>query len=237
MDKREAQEVVNETVSGLVGGYIVALMVIAALPIVGWALLFGLAGAVAFPGAAAMVVAGLVIWAWAARKQKDARWARERAAKEARLARLKEPHGGKDRYFVCESTPTLRRGAPPGSGVNRIKLMSFNGGYAPAYYCAHAYDLNWMHPANAKSGVDYRVDRDMRDDPKRLAHWQAVFEEWIETGVQPSQQNWWMFPDEAAQYEEREAERQQRLKMAVCPENSLTFELRPLPASRYSSRS
>ena len=60
MDKREAQEVVNETVSGLVGGYIIALMVIAALPIVGWALLFGLAGAIAFHDALA-VLAGVAI--------------------------------------------------------------------------------------------------------------------------------------------------------------------------------
>jgi hypothetical protein len=62
----------------------------------------------------------------------------------------------------------------------------------------------------------------MRNDPKRLERWQAVFEGWIETGVQPSQQTWWMFPDEAAQYAEQEAQRQQRLKMATCPENSLT---------------
>jgi hypothetical protein len=222
MDKQEAQEVVNETVSGLVGGYILALMVIAALPIVGWALLIGLVSVVAFPGAAALVVVGLIAWGWVACRRKEARWARERAADEARLARLKEPHGGKDRYFICESVPTLRRGSPPGSGIYRIKLMSFNRGYAPAYYCAHTYDLNWMHPAHANYKIDYRVDRDMRDDPKRLAHWQTVFEDWIETGVQPSQQTWWMFPDEAAQYEEREAQRQQRLKMAVCPENSLT---------------
>ena len=65
MEKQEAQEVVNETVSGLVGGYIGALMIIAALPIVGWALLFGLAGAIAFPGVAALAVVGLVVWAWA----------------------------------------------------------------------------------------------------------------------------------------------------------------------------
>ena len=233
MDKQEAQEVVNETVSGLVGGYILALMIIAALPIVGWALLFGLAGVIAAPGVAMAVVAGLVVWAWAAGKQKEARWARERAADEARLARLKEPHGGKDRYFICESVPVLK-GRTPGSGVYRIKLMSFDRGYPGArqagYTCFRTYDLNWMHPshvnypgrANGSYKVDYRVDRDMRDDPKRLAHWQAVFEDWIETGVQPSQNTWWMFPDEAAQYEEREAERQQRLKMAVCPENSLT---------------
>ena len=81
------------------------------------------------------------------------------------------------------------------------------------YDVRHAsYRLDWM----ARTGA-----QDMHDDPKRLAHWQAVFEEWIETGVQPSQETWWMFPDEAAQYEEREAERQQRLKMSVCPENSL----------------
>jgi hypothetical protein len=55
MDKREAQEVVNETVSGRVGGYIIALIVIAALPIIGWALLIGLLSAVAFPGAAALI--------------------------------------------------------------------------------------------------------------------------------------------------------------------------------------
>ena len=175
----------------------------------------------------ALAVVGLVAWAWAARRRKEARWARERAAEEARLARLKEPHGGKDRYFICESVPVLK-GRPPGSGVYRIKLMSFDRGYPGArqagYTCFRTYDLNWMHPANIKSHVDYRVDRDMRDDPKRLAHWQAVFEDWIETGVQPSQQTWWMFPDEAAQYEEREAERQQRLKMAACPENSLMHE-------------
>lgn len=219
MDKQEAQEVVNETVSGLVGGYILALMVIAALPIVGWALLIGLASAVAFPGAAVLVVVGLVAWAWAARKQKEARWARERAAGEARLARLKEPHDGKDRYFVCESVPTLR-GSPPGSGIYRIKLMSFDRGYPGARqagYCeVRTYDLNWMHRTGGP---------DMRNDPKRLERWQAVFEDWVETGVKPPQQTWWMFPDEAAQYEEREAQRQQRLKIAVCPENSLTHGL------------
>jgi hypothetical protein len=61
MDKREAQEVVNETVSGLVGGYIIALMLIAALPIVGWALLFGLAGAIAFPGLVLFLAAAALL--------------------------------------------------------------------------------------------------------------------------------------------------------------------------------
>jgi hypothetical protein len=221
MDRRETEDVIVNVAQAWVGGHILAILVLAAAPIVGWMLLLGLAGAIAAPGAAALVVLGLVVWGWVARKQKEARWARERAAEEASLARLKEPHGGKDRYFICESVPSLGSS----SGIYRIKLMSFDRGYgsrAPAYSCFHTYDLNWMHPANTKYKVDYRVDRDMRDDPKRLAHWQAVFEDWIETGVQPSQQTWWMFPDEATQYSEREAERQQRLKMAVCPENSLT---------------
>jgi hypothetical protein len=67
-----------------------------------------------------------------------------------------------------------------------------------------------------------RGAQDMRSDPKRLERWQAVFEEWIETGVQPSQRTWWMFPDEAARHAERDAHYQQTLKLAVCPENSLT---------------
>lgn len=49
MDKRGGQEVVNEAVSGLVGGYTLGLMVIAALPVIGWALLFGVLGVAAFP--------------------------------------------------------------------------------------------------------------------------------------------------------------------------------------------
>jgi hypothetical protein len=81
-----------------------------------------------------------------------------------------------------------------------------------------------MHPANNNAKVDYRVDRDMRDDPKRLAHWQAIFENWVETGVQPPQDTWWMFPGEAAQYAEREAQRQRMLEIAICPENSLTHD-------------
>ena len=221
MDKQEAQEVVNETVSGLASGYIGALMVIAALPIVGWALLFGLAGVIAAPGAAALAVVGLVVWAWLAGIRRQARLRRERAAEEARFARLfarlKEPHGGKDRYFVREGY--------------QIKLMSFYRGSPPyrqaGYGWAGEYALRVTDDAPYtdayySSANACRINREMWNDPKRLAHWQAVFEEWIETGVQPSQDTWWMFPDEAAQYEEREAERQQRLKMAVCPENSLT---------------
>ena len=222
MDKREAQEVVNETVSGLVGGYIIALMVIAALPFVGWALLFGLAGAIAAPGAAALVVVGLVVWGWVSSKRRDARWARERAAVEAKRNKLKEPHGGKDRYFVREGYT--------------IKLMRF---YHNKYDCADLGGYGWAGEytlrvtddapytdAYYSSANACRINREMWNDPKRLERWQAVFEDWIETGVQPSQQTWWMFPDEVAQYTEREAERQRMLKMAICPENSLTHGLR-----------
>ena len=172
MDKREAQEVVNETVNGLVGGYIMALIVIAALPVVGWVLLLGLAGAIAFPGTVALVVAGLIAWAWLSGVRRQAGWARERAARDARSAQLKAPHGGKDRYFIRDG--------------DKITLMSFYrnegdssdvGGYVQdtAYYL-YSNDPVWTpHPRTP----------DARNDPKRLAHWQAVFEDWIETGVRP----------------------------------------------------
>jgi hypothetical protein len=208
MDKQEAQEVVNETVSGLVGGYILALMVIAALPIVGWALLFGLAGIIAAPGVAALAVAGLIVWGWVGSMCRAARGRQLKRAEEARLASLKASHGGKDRYFVREGYT--------------IKLMSLDPGspYLQADYgWAGSYNLV---PRDRRYGDMHPLSWDMHHDPKRLERWQAVFEDWIETGVKPSQDTWWMFPDEAAQYEEREAERQQRLKMAVCPENSLT---------------
>ena len=123
MDKQEAQEVVNETVSGLVGGYIRALMIIAALPIVGWALLFGLAGAIAFPGVAALAVVGLVVWAWVI---SVCRAARERQLKRAEKLpslspSLKAAPGGKDRYFVREGyTITLMlTSLDPGSPYRR----------------------------------------------------------------------------------------------------------------------
>ena len=213
MDRRETEEVIVNVAQAWVGGRILGMLLVAALPIVGWALLIGLASAVAFPGAAALVVVGLVAWAWATGKRKEARWARERAAEEARFARLKEPHGGKDRYFVREGY--------------EIKLMSFDRGcppYRQAGYCwAGEYDLA---PKDRHYGDMHPLSWDMHRDPKRLERWQAVFEDWIETGVKPSQKTWWMFPDEAAQYEEREAQYQQRLKLAVCPENSLTPELR-----------
>jgi hypothetical protein len=203
MDRRETEEVIVNVAQAWVGGQILGVLLIAALPIVGWVLLIGLVSAAAFPGAAAPVVVGLIAWAWVAGKRKEARWARERAAEEVRLARLKEPHGGKDRYLIREG--------------DTIKLMSFDRGsppYRQAGYCrAASYNLDWM----ARTGA-----QDMRNDPKRLERWQAVFEDWIETGVQPSQNTWWMFPDEAARSAEWEAQRQQRLKMAACPENSLT---------------
>ena len=221
MDKQEAQQLINENVNAAVSGYFMALLLIPLLPVVGWVLLFGVLGVAAFPGVAMLVVAGLFVWGWIADKQRKACWARERAAEEARLDKLKEPHGGKDRYFICESVPVLK-GELPGSGVYRIKLMSFDRGWPPyrqaGYGWAGEYDLNWMHPANTKCRVDYRVDRDMRSDPKRLAHWQSVFETWVETDVKPSQTTWWMFPDELAQHEEREAERERDLRAdAVCP--------------------
>ena len=215
MDKQEAQEVVNETVSGLVGGYIGALVIIAALPIVGWALLFGLAGVIAAPGVAALAVVGLVVWAWVISKRQEAREARERAAEQAYLARLKEPHGGKDRYFV-------RNG-------DKITLMSFYGrgaqqaGYGwDGEYTLKTTDDDPYVDAYYSSANACRINREMWNDPKRLAHWQTVFEEWVETGVKPSYWTWWKFPDEVAQYAEFEARRQQSLKAAVCPENSLT---------------
>jgi hypothetical protein len=176
------------------------VLIVASLPIVGWALLLGLAGAVAFPGVAVTVVAGLVVWGWAAGKQREARLRREHAANEARLARIKEPHGGKDRYFTREG--------------DVIKLMSF---YRGGYSWVASYRLDWMARWRESAG-----GHDMLNDPKRLTHWQAVFDEWIETGVKPPQETWWMFPDELAQHEEREAKYQQSLKIAVCPETSLT---------------
>jgi hypothetical protein len=214
MDRRETEEVIVNVAQAWVGGHILGALLIAALPIVGWALLLGLASA--FPGAAALVVVGLVAWGWAAGKQKEARWAHERAAEEARLATLKEPHGGKDRYFIREG--------------DVIKLMSFDRGSPPyrrAGYCwAGSYTLpeRFRGPDDIIPAGSKWLDPPTRMwlDPKRLEHWQAVFEDWIETRVKPSQETWWMFPDEVAQYTEREAQRQQRLKMAVCPENSLT---------------
>jgi hypothetical protein len=212
MDRRETEEVIVNVAQAWVGAEILAVLLIAALPVIGWALLLGLAGAVEAPGVAALVVVGLVVWGWIAGMRKKARWARERAAEEARLAKFKEPHGGKDRYFVREGYT--------------IKLMYFDPGRPGArqgarYYWAHTYDLPYAMRGSEHSLVR-SSEADMWCDPKRLERWQAVFEEWIENDIKPSQQTWWMFPDEAAQYAEREAQYQQRLKLAVCPENSLT---------------
>jgi hypothetical protein len=169
MDRRQTEEVIVSAAQAWVGGEILGMLLVASLPIVGWALLLGLAGAVAFPGVAVTLVAGL------ARRQ----------------------------------GPVLR----PREG-DVIKLMSF---YRGGYSWVASYRLDWMARWRESAG-----GHDMLNDPKRLAHWRAVFDEWIVTGVKPSQETWWMFPDEAAQHEEREAQYQQSLKVAVCPENSLT---------------
>jgi hypothetical protein len=203
----------SEATDGVEGLLIVALLVVAA-PAIGWALLFGLAGAIENPGAVMLIVAGLAVWAGIISMRESALAKQAAAAKEVRIAKLKEPHGGKDRYFVRDGYT--------------IKLMSFDLG-APYQQAGYWWAGSYTLPDRFHSSSE--VPRGMRwldsptnmwSDPKRLAHWQAVFEEWIETGVRPSQETWWLFPDEAAEHAEREAERQQWRKAAALPENALT---------------
>lgn len=94
------------------------------------------------------------------------------------------------------------------------------------------YDLAWMVDPRAPAWCGYerpesrKARLGMLDDPKRLAHCQSVFEKWVETGVEPSREIWWLLPDELAQYEAREAaceaERQLALAASVFPTNALT---------------
>ena len=62
----------------------------------------------------------------------------------------------------------------------------------------------------------------MRDDPKRLAHWQAVFEDWIETGVATVAGYLVDVPRRSRAIRGTGSRAPTELKMAVCPENSLT---------------
>jgi hypothetical protein len=175
MDRREAEQVVVNAAQAWVGGQILGVLMIAALPIVGWALLLGLMGAIAYPGAAMLIVAGLVVWGWAAGRRRDALDREASAMEEKRFARIKALHGGKDRYFIREG--------------HKITLMRFdrgNSGLPTGYYWAGSYTLpeRFYLSSEVPAGMrDLDSPTIMWLDPKRLERWQTVFDEWIETGV------------------------------------------------------
>jgi hypothetical protein len=83
MDRRETEEVIVNAAQALVGGHILAVLLIAALPIVGWALLFGLASAAAFPGPVLFLAAAalLVVFIFAGVAMFDDWWTGARKAR------------------------------------------------------------------------------------------------------------------------------------------------------------